>query len=86
MDLDALLLHFFGTTDVDDLDEAAVEEGAGRIRLAFGTEQDPGRRFALWLVLHGLDEAPDPASAFKDARERDAAIAYARAIERAQRD
>lgn len=86
MDLDALLNHFFGTTDLEGLDEDAIADGAGRIGLAFGTEQDPGRRFALWVLLHGLGDAPDPASAFKDARERDAAYAYARAIERADRD
>jgi hypothetical protein len=86
MDLDALLNHFFGTTDLDELDEATLANGCQHIRLTFATEQDPGRRFALWVVLHGLDDAPDPARVFKDPRERDAAIAYARAIERAERD
>jgi hypothetical protein len=85
MDLDALLNHFFGTSDLDGLDEDAVSAGIERMRLSFATEPDAGRRFALWVVLHGLGDAPDPAVAFKDPRERDAAFDYARAIERAER-
>ncbi|GAA0324360.1 hypothetical protein GCM10009087_38330 [Sphingomonas oligophenolica] len=83
MDLDALLHHFFGTADLDTLDEGAIELGIERLGTAFGTEREPGRRFALWTLLHALGEAPDPATAFKDARERAAAEAYARAAGRA---
>jgi hypothetical protein len=86
MDLDALLLNFFGTTDIDGLGDAAIEDGRSRIGIAFGTEADPGRRFALWVILHGLGDAPDPARAFKDRGEREAAEAYARAIDQAERD
>jgi hypothetical protein len=82
MDLDILLLHHFGTTELDDLDEAAIADGLERVRIAFGLESDPGRRFALWIVLHALGEAPDPAKAFKTAGERKAAEAYARAAAR----
>lgn len=85
MDLDALLHHFFGTADLDTLDEAALELGVERLGTAFGTEREPGRRFALWTLLHALGEAPDPATAFKDPRERAAAQAYARAAGRAER-
>ena len=85
MDLDALLHHFFGTTELDTLDERALELGIERLGTAFGTEQEPGRRFALWTLLHALGEAPDPAIAFKDSRERAAAEAYARAVGRAER-
>jgi hypothetical protein len=85
MDFDALLLSFFGTTDLESLSDEAVEEGRSRIGIAFGTEADAGRRFALWALLHGLGDAPDPARAFKDPRERAAAEAYARAIDRAER-
>ena len=85
MDLDALLHHFFGTTDLETLDEATLELGVERLGTAFGTEQEPGRRFALWALLHALGEAPDPATAFKDSRERVAAEAYARAAGRAER-
>ena len=82
MDLDALLHHFFGTTELETLDEAALELGVERLGTAFGTEREPGRRFALWTLLHALGDAPDPAIAFKDPRERAAAEAYARAAGR----
>ena len=85
MDLDALLHNFFGTTDLESLSGEAIEAGRERLSIAFGTERDPGRRFALWTLLHGLGEAPDPAVAFKDRREREAAEAYARAVARAER-
>lgn len=85
MDFDALLLTFFGTTDLESLGDEAIEEGRSRIGIAFGTEADAGRRFALWALLHGLGDAPDPARAFKDPRERSAAEAYARAVDRVDR-
>ena len=79
LDLDALLYHYFGTIDIETLDEAAIELGVERLGTAFWTEHEPGRRFALWALLHALGEAPDPSTAFKDPRERSAAEAYARA-------
>ncbi len=85
MDLDALLQHYFGTTDLDSLDDETIDRGVQWLRLAFGTESEPGRRFAMWVVLHGLDEAPDPATAFKDPQERAAAEAYLRAMDQAER-
>ena len=85
MDLDALLQHFFATAELDTLDDAAFERGVERLGTAFGTETEPGRRFALWSLLHALGDAPDPAIAFKDPRERRAAEDYARAADRAAR-
>jgi len=82
LDLDALLYHYFGTTDIETLDEAAIELGIERLGTAFWTEHEPGRRFALWALLHALGEAPDPSAAFEDSRERAAAEAYARAAGR----
>jgi hypothetical protein len=78
MDLGALLHHYFGTDELDALDEAALLAGAERLAIDFGVEREPGRRFALWSLMHGLDIAPDPATAFKTPREREAAYAYAR--------
>jgi hypothetical protein len=86
MDFDLLLLHFFGTTDLDDLAPEAIEGGAERVRIAFGTEAEPGRRFALWTLLHALGDAPDPAEAFKDAGLRRAAEDYAREADRLDRE
>lgn len=84
MDLDALLHNYFGTTEIDDLPQDAIDAGRERLAVAFGTERDAGRRFALWTLLHGLGDAPDPAAAFKDTRVRDAAYAYSRAVVRAE--
>lgn len=80
MDLDAISRHFFGTTDIDALDPAALEAGRDRLSLAFGTEQETGRRFALWAVLRATGEAPAPHLAFKDPREQRAAEVYARVL------
>ena len=80
MDLDAISQHFFGTTDIDTLSPEALEAGRERVSIAFGTERDAGRRFALWAVLRATGVAPAPHVAFKDAREIRAAEAYAAAI------
>ena len=86
MDLDALLYHYFGTADLDTLDEPAIEAGRERAAVAFGTERDSGRRFALWILLHALGDPPDPATAFKKAADRKAAEDYAWAAERIGRN
>lgn len=80
MDLDALLTNYFGTTELETLGDAAIADGCERLAIAFGTERDGGRRFALWTLLHGLGQAPDPETAFKDPRERAAAQKYARVV------
>ena len=85
MDLGALLHHYFGTDELDGLDEAALQTGAERLAIDFGIEREPGRRFALWSLMHSLDIAPDPATAFKTSREREAAYEYARLAARAER-
>jgi len=85
MDLDALLRHYFGTDDLDRLTDDQIENGRQQVELAFATEREAGRRFALWVVLHALGAAPAPETAFKDQDERAAAIEYARAIDRAER-
>ena len=86
MELDTLLHHYFETTELDTLDEAAFERSVERLGTAFGTEKEPGRRFALWSLLHALGEAPDPSVAFKDPQERRAAETYARVSGRASGD
>jgi len=78
MNLDDLLYHYLGTADPDGLDEAAIAAAGGRMAIDFGVERDPGRRFALWVVMEGLGIAPNPDTAFKEPRERAAAQAYAR--------
>ena len=64
MDLDALLHHYFGSGDLETLDDAALEHGKHRLTIDFGTEREPGRRFALWSLMEALGIAPLPADAF----------------------
>ncbi|MGU3390693.1 hypothetical protein [Sphingomonas sp. M1A8_2b] len=85
MDLDAVLRHFFGTADIDALDQGAIDDGREKVAIAFGTEREPGRRFALWAVLRATGEAPDPRDAFDDLREQRAAQMYASAMSIADR-
>jgi hypothetical protein len=77
MDLDALLHHYFGPAGPDPDDAQAFEAGIERLRTEMGVEQEPGRRFALWALLHALGAAPDPDMAFKDPDIRQAARDYA---------
>lgn len=66
MDLDALLLHYFGTDDPEAITDMGFTLGAERLRVDFGTEQEPGRRFALWTLMEVFDMAPLPSEAFED--------------------
>jgi hypothetical protein len=77
MDLDALLRHYFGTDDPDAITETGFQLGAERLRVDFGTEREPGRRFALWTLMEVFGLAPTPAEAFpKDAELKRAAEDY----------
>ena len=73
MDLDHLLERFFGQADLATLTPEALVAGTERLRLQFGLERDPGRRFALWSLLYLLGIAPDVATAFAEEEDRDAA-------------
>ena len=73
MDLNALLIRYFGTDNPDLADDAMVEAGLERLRVDFGMERDRGRRFGLWAVMHMVGIAPDLDVAFKDPADRDAA-------------
>lgn len=84
MDLDALLHHYFGDADPDTLDEPTFERAIERIGIDFGTATEPGRRFALWALLHAAGAAPDPRTAFKDPAEQLAAQEYARMMASAE--
>lgn len=73
MDFDQLLVRFFGTADIDTLDQPTLLAGIDRLRLQFGLERDGGRRFALWSLMYMLGVAPDVDEAFEDADDRAAA-------------
>lgn len=85
MDLDALLLHYFGTGAPDTLSEADLAAGVDRLSLDFGVERSPERRFALWVLLDSLGAAPTPADAFDDPAQREAANRYLDALWKAER-
>jgi hypothetical protein len=76
MDLDDLLRRYFATSDLASVPPAALEAGAERMRVDFGLERDRGRRFALWVLMHMLDRAPDLDVAFDDPADRDAARSF----------
>jgi hypothetical protein len=73
MDFQDLLSRYFGQTEIDLLAPAALDAGRERIRVDFGLERDPGRRFGLWALLYMLGDAPALDIAFKSAAEREAA-------------
>jgi hypothetical protein len=52
---------------------AALEAGKERLAVDFGLEQDRGRKFAMWALMHILGNAPDLDVAFKEANDRNAA-------------
>lgn len=73
MDFDDLLQRYFDTRDPAEASPAVLAAGLDRLRVDFGLETDPNRRFALWAVLYMLGQAPDLDVAFKSEAERDAA-------------
>jgi hypothetical protein len=83
MDFEALLRHYFGTDAIETLDPEALELGIERLGTDMAVEQEPGRRFALWALLHALGAAPDPENAFEDEAEQRAARDYAWAADKA---
>jgi hypothetical protein len=87
MDLDNLLHRYFDTADLDTLDEAALTRGREQLAIDFGVEQEPSRKFALWVLMEGLGIAPLPADAFKkDAMLKAAAEDYLSAAWKVERD
>ncbi|MEQ1543137.1 MAG: hypothetical protein ABL926_12885 [Novosphingobium sp.] len=86
MELDSLISHFFGTDDPASLTEAEFARALEKLTIAFGVEREPGRRFALWTLLHAFDLAPLPAEAFaKEPQLKAAAEDYLSAAFRLER-
>jgi len=73
MDFDDQLRRYFGTTDFAAIPPAALESGLERMRVDLGLEQDRGRRFALWALMHMFGAAPDLDVAFAEEQDREAA-------------
>jgi hypothetical protein len=73
MDFDDQIRRYFGTADISSVPPAALEAGLEHMRVDLGLEQDRGRRFALWALMHMLGAAPDLDVTFKDEADREAA-------------
>lgn len=86
MDLDGLIRHFFEADDPASLTGAEFALGLERLKIGFGVEREPGRKFALWTLLHAFDAAPLPAEAFaKEPQLKAAAEDYLSAAFRLER-
>ena len=86
MDLEALIHHFFGTDDPATLTEPEFDRGLEKLKIGFGVEREPSRKFALWTLLHAFDAAPLPAEAFaKEPKLQAAADEYLSAAFRLER-
>ncbi len=86
MELDTLLRHFFGTDDPSQLNEDEYDRAIGQLKIGFGVEREPGRRFALWCLMEALGIAPLPAEAFaKEPKIKAAADEYLSAAFRMER-
>jgi hypothetical protein len=86
MDLDDQFRRYFGTADLAAITPEALASGTERMQVDFGLEQDAGRRFALWAMLHLLGAAPDLDVAFKDEKDRDHARSFMDLIAAAEKD
>ena len=83
MDFEDQFRRYFGTPDPAAVEPGALAAGIEHMRVDLGLEKDPGRRFALWALMHMLGAAPDLDVAFKDESERDAARNFMDLMERA---
>ena len=86
MDLDDQFRRFFGTSDLATLTPAAMAGGIEHMRVELGLETAPGRRFALWSMLHMLSAAPDLDIAFTNPAEREAARNFMDMLDRVRPD
>ena len=86
MDLDDLFRRYFGTSGIFGMPLEAQAAGVERIRVDLGLERDPGKRFALWAVLHLIGEAPDLDVAFEDEADREAARNFMDLVAAAEQD
>ncbi|MEP6263812.1 MAG: hypothetical protein ABJ057_03515 [Erythrobacter sp.] len=71
--MNALLLRYFGTTEMAELTPKAIPAASERMLVDLGMETDPGKRFALWSLLYLLDASPELDVVFEEESEREAA-------------
>ena len=81
MDLDDLLQRYFATSDITELPPAALSAGIEKCQVDLGLEQDRGKRFALWALLHMLGGAPEWDVIFDREEDREAARTFIEMLE-----
>ncbi len=84
MDLDDLLQRYFATSEISEITSGALASGIERCQVDLGLEQDRGKRFALWALLHMLGGAPDLDVSFKLEEDRNAARSFMELLEASQ--
>jgi hypothetical protein len=82
MNLDDQFRRYFGSSDLAALTPGALSAGIDHMRVDFGLERDPQRRFGLWTLLQMLGAAPDLDIAFASAEDRAAARRFIEMTER----
>ncbi len=83
MDFNDQLRRYFATEDLAAISPDALAAGVEHMRVDFGMEKVPERRFALWALLHMFGAAPDLDVAFKSEAERNSARDLMELMERA---
>ena len=86
MELDDQFRRYFGTSDLSNVNSAAVDAGVEHMRVDFGLEKDHDRRFAIWTLLHMFGAAPDLDVAFPSEADRAAARRFMEMAEQARED
>jgi hypothetical protein len=85
MTFDDQLQRYFGTTSLSSIAPEALDASLERMRVDLGLEQDRGRRFALWALMHMLGAAPDLDIAFFEKKDREAARNFMDLADRAEK-
>ncbi len=83
MDFNDQLRRYFGTDDPTTITPPALESGLEKMRVDLFLEEDAGRRFALWALMHMFGGAPDLDVAFENESEREAARNFLDLIDKA---
>lgn len=73
MQLDDLLQRYFASSDLSEVAPDTLASGIERCLVDLGLEQDRGKRFALWSLLHMFGSAPDLDVVFEMEEDREAA-------------
>lgn len=81
MDLDDLLQRYFATSDLAQLNPDTLATGIEKCQVDLGLEQDRGKRFALWALLHMLGSAPGLDVTFESEEDRNAARNFMELLE-----